>query len=181
MIASQIIRLCLFILPAILISGCNNDSDDFIFIAEGISMNPSEPRIGLELSGTDLFYCEEIMEGTRWDKPNYTYYEAQIDPKYLCYFKSEILSRFQEVDQSRYVVDGTEYSLIYKFGNQSDSLNFYSAFLHKTQYQMIDSLLRLGNCEMRKIPFHNFPDGLLMQTLPKPPAAPVPHPSHSEK
>lgn len=141
---------------------CSNDTNDFIYLAEGFEQNPDKPRIGIELRQKDIFYCKEIVELRSPDSVYYKYYHARVDPEYFDFFKSEVMLNFKNVNESRKVVDDLEYSFIYNLEGDSDTVSFFSSFLSDDQQKLLDSLVGLERLAKNEILYHKFPDNFLM-------------------
>ncbi|MDD5152002.1 MAG: hypothetical protein PHC28_16235 [Flavobacterium sp.] len=156
----------IFFIALIFIS-CNNDNNDKIVLTSGISMNPAEPRFGIEIKRDTLYYCEEIIN----NKGNYNYYKSEIDSKILSDLRNGIQNEFKKNIENKSIEDATPFELYTCFDNNIKKNKFYfSSFsLNKNQIKVIKTIIKLKELKMEKIESHSFPNELLTEKLPEPP------------
>lgn len=154
----------IFFIALIFIS-CDNGNNDKIVLTNGISMNPAEPRFGIEIKKDTLYYCEEIIN----NKGNYNYYKSKIDSKIFLDLRNDIENEFEENIENKSIEDATPFELYTCFDNNIKKNKFYFSFLNKNQIKVIKTIIKLKEIKMEKIDYHHFPYELLTEKLPEPP------------
>ena len=154
---------------AIFLSGCKyiTQKNEYIILTNGFSMNPAEPRIGIEITLDSIYYCQEKSGGNG----NYNYYRGDVDAQTFIKIKTEILKDFKSFKPHEYLVkDGQEYQMIYNIEDMMDTLLLESSFITKKQYALIEQIISLKDkSKFSEIKYHSFPEKLLKYKLPEPP------------
>ncbi|MFG4002079.1 hypothetical protein [Flavobacterium aquidurense] len=162
-------KILIFIV-LIVISCETKDSDDRIILTSGISMNPDEPRFGIEInSNGTLFYCEEIIS----NKGHYKYYQSKVDSSVFLNLKNEINHNFKVDAKNEPIVDATHYELHTYFGQKNKLFDFYFYDLNSKQIETIKKIIKTKNIKLEEITIHDFPKKLLHEKLPEPPPMPT--------
>jgi len=160
----------LFILLGLIVISCNTENNkEKIILTTGISMNPDEPRIGIEINKDSLYYCEEINS----KKGHYRYYKAKINSEVFFSLKQDIQNNFKEVFKDDEIADSTPYQLNIKFDSNSNNFKFYLNNLNSMQLKIIKRIKNVKGDKLVKIKDHDFPKELLLEKLPEPPLIPV--------
>ncbi len=156
-------KYALYLFLSLLI-GCKNNQEKVI-LTSGRSMNPNEPRFGIELSETNLYYCEEIMT----KRGTYKYYQGQMNSIIFLKIKTDLNKLFQEKILLDKIIDGTPYDLYFDFEERIYNTRFYYFFLNDNQSELIQKIENFKKNKLTEIKYHFFPQELLTQNLPKPP------------
>lgn len=157
-------KIIIIIVSFIFIS-CNKENSDRIVLTSGLSMNPDEPRFGIEIKKDTLYYCEE----TAGSSTKYNYYKSKIDPIVFLNLRKEIKNEFKVILVNKSIVDATQFQLYTSFDEKIEQENFYFTFLNEKQKKLINGILKLKDNKLEKIKYHNFPSELLTEKLPQPP------------
>lgn len=160
----------IFLFICTLFCGCKKETE-FIEITEGLSMNPSEPRIGIKItSDNNLYLCKEIIiDGRKTEKYKYYKNTETVDFEK---FKNDIISNFKNNIEPTYikVSDATYYQLLYKVSSKVYKSNFIESDLTKKQNQIIFKIINLYKLKnYKEIPNYEFSKELLNEKLPPPP------------
>lgn len=147
-----------------LLVSCRNESKSLIFTTNR-SMDPNEPRFGIEIKNDTIFYCEEIIS----NRGKYNYYYCITDYKIIQKSIKEIEKEFDSQLVYGKLVDATLCQINIKSENDSLRTTFYIEELTGSQEEAINKLLELKACKFKKLNFHLFPSEMLRDELPIPP------------
>jgi len=137
-----------------------------VIFTTGFFMNPAQPRFGIEIKADTLFYCEEIIDsiGTY----NYYYCIHNIDEldKLRERFKSSFASRIPAQD----IPDATLCQVDIISENEIIKETFYLVMLEHFRSDIIKEMIKLKDCDLKSIEYHEFPKDLLYSQMPIPPS-----------
>ncbi|WP_343618310.1 hypothetical protein [Flavobacterium sp.] len=161
----------LFILLGLIVISCNTENNkEKIILTSGISMNPDQPRFGIEINNEDtLYYCEEVIT----NKGHYKFYKSKISSETFLSLRKEIQNNFKSKFNEEEIVDATPYELDIKFDNNNAVFSFYLDNLDDAQVQIINKIIKSKDLTLEEIKHHNFPKRLLTEKLPSPPPPPI--------
>ncbi len=147
------------------IMACGKRSDDYIIVVEGMRPDTSSPRRAVELNPDRIFFCTEIVHKTGFEYPVYTYHAATLSRADFAFFEQGVRTHFTAIEKPGEEEGFAGYQLVYKFGDQQDSIVVSAGHLLDVQYQLLDSMLSLGRSAKNKIAFHDFPEERLFDKL----------------
>ncbi|QYJ68242.1 hypothetical protein [Flavobacterium litorale] len=153
------------LITIIFLLGCSNsyENDSKIIFTTGIAMDPSEPRIGIEIKPDTLFYCLEKHE-----KAEYDYYYCLQRTNVEEYIR-KLKPLFNYYPKYSDIPDATPCQL--DIVEKQDTLRFvfYLELINDKQREIIHDLITLKDCDTIKIEHRDFPVELLLDKLPEPP------------
>lgn len=153
-----------FHIALIILSSCVNSSkkDERIILVSGFSMDPSDPRFGLELNPGEIFYCEEIMNSGG----KYNYYRADLGQGVFDGIKAAIVANFDKRKPFKPIVDARPYELFLSINGKDDNFKFYGNSLSDNQFAVFDKILSLRNITFERIDYYEFSQELLHEKSP---------------
>ncbi len=160
--------LILIFCSLIIIIGCAKNNSDSIVFSHGQSMNPSEPRFGVEITIDTIFYCEEIS----FNSSTYKYFFTINDGKYNYHsIQSEMLHLFgkSKVFNENADSDFTECQICIRYTDELIKNDFYLEALDVNQKDAMDKIINFKNYKFQKMKYHHFPNDILFKNLPEPP------------
>jgi hypothetical protein len=160
-------RICCIGLLCILFSltCCNSKVEDKIILTSGFSMNPQTARIGIEIKGDSLFYCEEIVE----TPGRYKYFYCLVDKEKSYKILNKLKNKFTGDKKFVAEVDATIYQLLLISKGDTTKTNFHRDYIDAESNNLIDQLFELKKCDLSVKSYHYFPSELLQSKLPPPP------------
>lgn len=153
-------------------SGCDTKNDERIILTSGISMNPEEPRFGIEITNDKIYICQEKIE----KKGTYNYYSDDLDSGVFENIKKDLIEKFNKDVRSGNIVDATPYQLDLEIRDKKRKIKFYFHYLNQGQMETINEIINLKGNNLKKfekIMYHEFPMDLLNEKLPEPPPVPI--------
>jgi len=160
----------IFLFICTLLCGCKKETE-FIEITEGLSMNRSEPRIGIKItSNNELYLCKEIIiDGRKTEK--YKYYKNTESVNFEK-FKKKIISNFKNNIVPTYikVSDEAYYQLFYEASSKTYKSKFIESDLTTKQNEILFEIINLSKLKnYNEISNYDFSKELLNEKLPPPP------------
>ncbi len=160
-------KLLYILSAAIVVVSCNNhyQNNDSVVFTTNFSMDPSEPRFGIEIKSDTIFYCEEIIG----NKGNYNYYYCNYDKDKIKSIHQEVLKQFSVGYKKNEISDGMLCQLNIVNGEDSSKYVFFESNLNVGQRKIINNIIILKNCNLKNMEYHSFPEEMLKDKLPEPP------------
>lgn len=138
---------------------------DRVIFTTGFFMDPAQPRFGIEIKVDTLFYCEEIINSN--GRYNYYYCIHNIDK--LNKLRQKIKSSFASRIETRDFPDATLCQLDIISKNDTIKETFYLGMLEHFRSDIIKEMIKLKDCDLKQIEYHEFPQDLLNSKMPVPP------------
>lgn len=154
---------------SLLLFSCNKKNEERIILIRGMSTVPFEKRIGIEIDeNNNVFYCIE----TAFNSGKYSYFHCKMDIDIFDFYKGVFLKFFSTDTIAKQAIDASEYEFYIKTNNMVRRTVFYDNTLNEVQYVFIKQLEKLVELSCDTINYYSFPERLLIEKLPTPPAPP---------
>lgn len=153
------------LLLLLIVFACNTKNVQKVVLTIGVSMNPNEPRIGIEIDGNNIYYCREKIN----KKGDYDYFHGTLNQEELKKLDFNIGESFKNKIELENIVDATPYQLNFNLNETPEKRKFYLSNLEGKQLKIIEKIIEMKNVKLTRIEYHKFPNDLLQEKLPEPP------------